>query len=399
MRDDRGQVLPWIVVMIVVLVSMAGAVIDLGNAWRVHEQLQASADAAAAAGADNLPNQLAAVAAAKDYSSTAGGKNPIKGVGSVTTAAYADCSTDPAHCDGANTVHVTESVPVKTTFLGLLGINSINETAKASACSPCGGAPLDVMIVLDRTGSMTGAKLQNAKDGIKAFLGTMDPTLDNVGLAILPPAASTGQACDPVPPSPYSNPAAAYLLVPLSNSYASKLGQLNPSSQLVSTVNCVQAGGSTAYATALDVAQSELNADGRPGVQDVIIILSDGAANDGPRYLPPTSPYRTQPCHTAINIANASKAKNVLMYAIAYDITGSGSQFCDAGPGSVVNGVTVTNSTTPEAPFPPGIKANYTLQQIASPTNYYQPSVGTDLAGIFKAISADISAGTSRING
>ena len=175
MRDDRGQVLPWIVVMIVVLVSMAGAVIDLGNAWRVHEQLQASADAAAAAGADNLPNQLAAVAAAKDYSSTAGGKNPIKGVGSVTTAAYADCSTDPAHCDGANTVHVTESVPVKTTFLGLLGINSINETAKASACSPCGGAPLDVMIVLDRTGSMTAPAIDTSTTIITTIQGSTWP--------------------------------------------------------------------------------------------------------------------------------------------------------------------------------------------------------------------------------
>src|SRR5690242_579890 len=127
--DDRGQVLPWIAVMFVILLAIAGMVIDIGNAYRVHQQLQATADAAAAPG----------------------GKNTITGAGTVTESAYTDCSTDPVHCQGANTVHVTETANVPTTFLRLLGISSFKQTVKASACSPCGGAPLDVMIVLDRT--------------------------------------------------------------------------------------------------------------------------------------------------------------------------------------------------------------------------------------------------------
>jgi uncharacterized protein YegL len=44
----------------------------------------------------------------------------------------------------------------------------------AQACSPCATTPLDVMIVLDRTGSMAGQKIQNAEKGVEAFLGTMD---------------------------------------------------------------------------------------------------------------------------------------------------------------------------------------------------------------------------------
>ena len=58
--------------------------------------------------------------------------------------------------------------------------------------------PLDVMIVLDRTGSMcrTGSggyerpicpDMKNARDGIKTFLGMMDPSTDKVGLALTPP--------------------------------------------------------------------------------------------------------------------------------------------------------------------------------------------------------------------
>ena len=82
-HDERGQVLPWVVVMIVVIVAIAGMVIDLGNAYRVHQQLQATADAAAAAGADNLPSTPNAIAAAARYSAAAGGKNSIRGAGPV----------------------------------------------------------------------------------------------------------------------------------------------------------------------------------------------------------------------------------------------------------------------------------------------------------------------------
>ena len=99
-------------------------------------------------------------------------------------------------------MHVSETAQVPTTFLRLFGINTITETAKSQACSPCGGAPLDVMIVLDRTGSMSNNnKLVNAKAGIMAFMNTMDPAVDNVGLAVLPPAPTLGQAC--VDPDPY----------------------------------------------------------------------------------------------------------------------------------------------------------------------------------------------------
>ena len=174
----------------------------------------------------------------------------------------------------------------------------------------------------------------NAKQGVTSFLDDLDPAIDNVGLVVLPPAASVGARCGSAPTSNYNLTNAAYLVVPLSNDYASSPGNLNGSSNLISTLNCVQAGGQTAYANALDAAQTELDANGRPGVQEVIIFLSDGAANTGPSYLPATSPYRTQPCHTAVQIAGASKAKKVLVYSIAYDLDVSGAEACmaaDAG--------------------------------------------------------------------
>ena len=115
----------------------------------------------------------------------------------------------------------------------------------------------------------------------------------------------------------------------------------------------------------------------------------------GPGYLAPTSPYRTNPCQTAVDIAGDSKAKGVLMYSIAYDVSGDGAQACTADRGSIVNGVTVTR-TVPESP---AIQGDEALQEIASPGNYYAQPEPVALTNIFLAISADIAKGTSRING
>ena len=174
---------------------MCGAVIDIGNAYRVHQQLQASADAAAAAGASNLPSAAAAITAATKFSAGSGGKNPIAGAGPVAVSATADCSTSPEFCNPANTVHVTAGRRRADHVSAGDRDRHDPETVHAQACSPCGGLPLDVMIVLDRPGSMSGAKLdvgQGRHPGVHGLDGS-DP--DNVGLAVLPPAANAGSAC------------------------------------------------------------------------------------------------------------------------------------------------------------------------------------------------------------
>ncbi len=137
----------------------------------------------------------------------------------------------------------------------------------------------------------------------------------------------------------YSLPNAAYTLVPLSNTYASSVGNLNNGSPLISTINCVQAGGGTAYAEAIDAAYAELQKDGRPKTQKVIVFLSDGAANDAPISLPATSPYRTNPCGQGVTSAGIAKAAKVLVYSIAYTANGDN---CYAAVGANVGGKIVT---------------------------------------------------------
>ncbi len=397
-RTNSGQTLPLVVVFLLTLLLFCGAVVDIGNAYRVKQALQASADAAVAAGAGNLPNTTAATAAAHNLSAENSGKNRIPGVPNVSANITLDCSTSATFCSPANTVHITETASIPTYFLRLVGIGSITESVHAQACSPCGGLPLDVMIVLDRTGSMAGSKITNAKNGILAFLSGMDPTIDNVGLVVLPPATSTSQACSSNDDQQYQDTTPAYLLVGLSNTYATSLGNLDNNSPLVSTVNCVHAVGGTSYTLALDNAYQELQAHGRQDTQKVIVFLSDGAANFGPQYYASTSPYLTNPCKSAVDNAATMKANKVLIYTIAYTTTSS--DICKASPGARIgNKVLQYPDDYDQYNEAPQISAVGAMQQIASPNNYYSNPNATSLTGIFTAISADIMAGHSRING
>jgi hypothetical protein len=383
---ELGQTLPLVIVFLVVLLLMCGAVVDIGNAYRAEDALQASADAAATAAADNLPDTNAAAAAGHNFSSEPGAKNTIPGVSDVNTDVVTNCATSPKFCDPANTVQVTETGTVPTFFLKILGIDSIPETVHSTACSPCGGVPLDIMVVLDRTGSMNDSnKLANAKQGMLAFLGSLDPTIDNVGLAVLPPAPAPGADCTKPSSNSYNSPNSQYMLVPLSSGWGTEVNnqvQLDQNSPLISTLNCVQANGGTAYADAIDAAQAELSTDGRPGVQQVIVFLSDGAANTGPTYYPADSPYRTQPCQQGVNSAADAKAQGTIVYSILYDSNDGGSPVCDAQGGGAEQ---------------PQIYSNVAMQQIASPGNFYDQPNPTQLTTIFLAISADLTAGTSRL--
>jgi hypothetical protein len=398
------------------ILIFAGLVIDLGNAYRVQRALQASADAAAAGGAGELTmnypaNVGDATSAAVRYGSQSGGVNPIPGVpgADVSESVKVDCQVQAGYnctLGQPNTVTVDETAQVPTYLLKLLGFDTIQLKAHAQACSPCGGLPLDVMIVLDRTGSMrASSKMPQAKAGIMAFLSTMDPTVDNVGLAVLPPAPSTAAACQDVtsaftgsnPSGTYSLPGAAYTVVPLSNAYASSTGNLVGSSPLISTVNCVQAGGNTAYAEAVDAAYQELQADGRPDAQKAIVILSDGAANVGPSFLPGSSPYLTHPCGQGATSAGVAKAAGVLVYSIAYTANGDD---CYASPGATIGGYTLGSQdfSSPQYLENPDPGAEQAIENMATdPSYFYDVPSPSSLTGIFQRIAADLAGGSSRL--
>ena len=65
-------------------------------------------------------------------------------------------------------------------------------------------------------------------------------------------------------------------------------------SAFIQRLDCASGAGNTSYALALEEAQHELERNGRGNVQDVIIFISDGAANTSPTNLP-AGPLVEQP--------------------------------------------------------------------------------------------------------
>ena len=141
---------------------------------------------------------------------------------------------------------------------------------------------MDLVTILDRTGSMDGGDMENAKDGVRTLLEYFSPELQRVGLGVLPGGrTSPPDPCDAPPtyPEPAEDDYAIYLPVGLSDDYQNTDGTLNESSSLVSTILCLEAGGQTNIGSPMAAAIGELQTNGRPGEKWGIILLSDGAAN------------------------------------------------------------------------------------------------------------------------
>ena len=186
----------------------------------------------------------------------------------------------------------------------------------AKACSPCNSVPLDIQLVVDRTGSMSASggssngqnKWQNLQQGLlQGFLPGLDSSIDNVGLTTLPPDVNgTNDMCQAASSNNYDSTHPTYTVVPLSNSYMDNAGNLIASSPLVSDINCMKPGGGTDYADAMAAAYTELNLHGRPGVQKIIVLLSTAP----PTSAKTASPKPSTASRSRIRIRTASSPAN-----------------------------------------------------------------------------------------
>ncbi|WP_348262260.1 pilus assembly protein TadG-related protein [Telmatobacter sp. DSM 110680] len=201
--DDHGQILPWMVLMNVLIIGVAGLSIDLGRTYVCYRQLQASTDAAALAGAYALgqpsSSQSSVTSEIALYAATAHGANGSGNLPSPTISTTFSCVTDSAmvaaSCDASNTgynvVRVTQTATVPTLFiqvLSLAGINaakSLTLTATSSATMASGqNDQVNVAMVVDATASMntndTDASCGNTRiycalQGVRTMLGLLAP--------------------------------------------------------------------------------------------------------------------------------------------------------------------------------------------------------------------------------
>lgn len=406
-RED-GQVIPLLAIgLLAVLLAFAALALDLGRVYLVKRQLQATADAAAIAATDGLPTVTNAVSLAAQYGP--GGKNPISGV-TVTQTVTPWCIRSVTYCydntpgtaptnGQANGIVVRESASVPTTFAKIFGVDTINVSAKATACGMCSTPPLDIVVVADRTGSMA-ANMANLKSGLDEFLKMLDPGLDWVTLLELPPLAAGQTACSQ-PSSSVNYPPNSdwsYLITRLSHDYLKADKSLNSSSTLVSDIACMQSNGATHYKQALIQAYDELvnHGSGRNGVRQVIVFESDGAANQVPpsyldaSFFPATGHTDDvlRPCGSALDyVNNVLKPAGVLIYTVAYAIGLDDN--CYQAPHNEKNAqgktVTITYKQIRES-----TSASATLSAMASPGGAVSQADQSDMKASFQQIAAKL---------
>ncbi len=118
----------------------------------------------------------------------------FRGAGSVR---YSPCS--PNLGDRCNVIVISASTMTPYSFGRVAGINQgWTGTVQAAACNgPCGeppNAPVDLVVIIDRTASMSSADVQATRDAAKAILGVYSPDLQRVALGFLGPS-STMRTC------------------------------------------------------------------------------------------------------------------------------------------------------------------------------------------------------------
>ncbi len=384
--DERGVVAVMVALLMIVMMGSAAFVFDLARLRHERHMVQAAVDLGSLAGAAFLPIDTAAerLTTSDAARAVAVQNSPELGAGGLTISYGCVVSTPvsddfglnfacgpaagtwrggwtvragkalhechPEVGDLCNTIILSASSTVEYWFAPILGINSGNTGAiQAAACRGyCGqaGSMLDIVFVIDRTGSMSNTDIDNVRDAIvdtsaatDSVLEFYDPATVSIGLVALPYRNSNPCAVDthqyypaPVPPMPGGTLAnqAKWQIVPLSNDYRlSATAPINTTSTLVQRIQCLQhadgtvksyppSGGSgnhTNHGDPLAAAQYLLTTGGRPDAENVIIFFADGQANQ------PTSTLH--PCQYANDVASTAKLAGTEIYSLGYGVDGT----------------------------------------------------------------------------
>lgn len=346
-QEQAGQTLILFALMIAVLLLFIVMVVDVGMFMEQRRHAQNVADAAALAGAQELPDDpTAAEWFARDYA-TRNGFDP------AALDITFECTTTLAiACNPAankyDTIVVKASVTSPTYFGpvltvvgagGLCWTTGCSTTVSAAGCRGlCGanGDIVDVVVAIDHTGSMQMSELANARDGGLQLMKIMDPAIHRIALGVTPPVHSVNP-CDTV--ERWTDSDRTWLPDGLTTTYATSVGVLDVSSKIVKDTQCMDLAGNgdvpgphTDLAEPLRAAMNELQANGRAGAKLGIILETDGAANVYGDPAAAAAAGALGPCDYAMKVANQAKAAGMEIYTIGYGVDENCTRETSASP-------------------------------------------------------------------
>jgi hypothetical protein len=179
---ERGQVLVITALLAVVLIGFMGLAIDIGRVWVAKARLSRSVDAAALAGALELPD----LTSDGDGDGDTAQSKVLEYLNANEPDAYL---AGPPTSPGAREVRVDASLDVESIFLRVIPGIPDSITISSQAAAGFGEVPLDSVLAIDATGSMgdppcnssqsnSGCPIKEAKDAARNFVGIL---LGNTG--------------------------------------------------------------------------------------------------------------------------------------------------------------------------------------------------------------------------
>jgi Ca-activated chloride channel homolog len=266
-RRRRGAMLVFVCIMMFVFLAMAAISVNIAYMHMIRSEMRTAVDAAASATADTLSrtqNRNAALARGKEIAQ----ENKVAGVGlelDNSDFIFGNARRDPetskfvfvADKQPFNAIRVTAdrsgngpSGRISLFFGSLLGRGTFEPTQSATASF----LDRDIVLVLDRSGSMEGQRMRDLKAAVRVFVNTLDKGKSSsiVGLA----SYSTSATLDS--------------------------GLVSDKSIISQRSDEMDAAGMTSISSGMDVGLRILNGPGRREFADrTMIVMTDGWHNTG----------------------------------------------------------------------------------------------------------------------
>lgn len=310
LADERGVALVLITGGMIAMLGIVGLTLDGGRYYETRRQLQNAVDAAAHAGAQELPDTNAARATAQLYWDL---NKPSVADGSTITVTFPDAGSGWADAR----IQIDVDAVVNFGILGLLG----TPTGSVGAFAEAGAQVKDIAVVLDRSGSMciqshddfdcdesdrrpspdgdvtpawSWEPIRSTQEAAVTFSTFFTPIYDRLGLV----SYSRYVTLDEPLTVDFNDPGDTTFDDDTSS------GCVN-CSEFADEVLELEPDGSTNIGYAIEVAEDELlYGSGRVNAAKIMVVMTDGIANRCYSYGTSSCNAETYAYNQAVNAAN-----------------------------------------------------------------------------------------------